>query len=325
MGKKKNKFKKFLQNNEIWFTTVASILLSVMALILATNSNNLYKRQISMDYANYHPEYKIYKSLLSSQENEINDDLEIIIENKNKGIARNLSISLKMFLNISIYKRQYEKDEVIEERELSTKRFFLEDQFRSIYSDENKSRIKSPSFKHGTYVNDSIYFATQEQRVQLFNYMLNQELQKSNAISFFEREIIIELSYLNFLNKKNVEYHRIYLDPLKEESTIALGRNMTAEYIESKQEARKAFYTKEKLNYISFVTINNFKGFLKKINEEKSYFYDEINSLKFQLREMDTVMVQKFKGSTYLDSTKVENLIEKIESESFNELLSEMK
>lgn len=95
-----------------------------MALILSINSNSLSERQIAIDYANNHPEFQIYKELKSSQENGIIDDLELIIINKNNGIARNLKISSRMFLDISLSQRSYSSQDSLPKKQDELKRFF---------------------------------------------------------------------------------------------------------------------------------------------------------------------------------------------------------
>lgn len=323
MGKKIN-LTKILEKNQIWFTTIASVTLSLMAIILSINSNNLSKQQIAIDYANNHPEFQIHKALRSSQENGIIDDLELIITNKNNGTARNLVVSSRMFLDISLIQRSYSNEDTIPRKKTELKRFFLLDQFNSILnSNDNKYIIKSPTnIKHVTFVNDSVYIATQEQRVQLYSYMLNNELLKSNMVAILKREIIIELSYINFMNKDVKEYFRIHLKPIKDEMVNTFGNNMNIEFLGSDKNAEKIFFSNDKHNYVSFVMINNFKEFFEKINEKQKYDYSKIGNIRYS--DMLNKMFMKV-DQDYTKTKTEKNSIEQIRKDKFIQLLREMK
>ena len=72
------------------------------------------------------------------------------------------------------------------------------------------------------------------------------------------------------LHKKSLVHSINFLNPIKNEQLLTFGKNINAEYIESNSEIQKVFNPSTKLNYVSFVTINNPKDFLEKYNEEKT-------------------------------------------------------
>lgn len=152
--------------------------------------------------------------------------------------------------------------------------------------------------------------------------MLNNKLLKSNMFAKLKREIIIELAYTNFMNKEIKEYFRIHLNPIKDEMVYEFGDNMNAEFLGSDQNAKKIFFSNDKYNYISFVTINNFKDFFEKINEKAKYDYSKIGDIRY------SDMINKISKKANQDSTKTrktKNSLEQIRQDNFNRLLSEIK
>ncbi|PTX62838.1 hypothetical protein C8N46_102238 [Kordia periserrulae] len=334
---KENKITAFLRRNDIWFTAIASILLSTMALVVSYNSYQLNERQALIEYTKNHPEFQVYKNTWSSNDNGIQDNIEIIIKNKNNSIVRNIDVSTLNFLIIKTNQRSYTGEEVFKKKkEPKIEKYFLLDQFGNIsYSskqDDFLVRLRDFDIKHATYHNDSTYLATQEQRFLLYTSLFNKKLKKLNLLANFKRELYIKITYKNFLNERVTDYFKIELDDIHSESYNKNQKNNNAEFIESKERVEKLFNTKEKLNFISFVSTNSFKNFEEIINDKKKYSLHDLNNIntrmiRKRLKFKNRMNILKNDKDSILHKhvPKFDSISKKFDSIKINKLLEEMK
>lgn len=59
--------RKFLKKNEIFFTTIAALLLSVMAIIVSVKTLEVSKKQYEMDYFEKSPDFQLQEVYLSDK------------------------------------------------------------------------------------------------------------------------------------------------------------------------------------------------------------------------------------------------------------------
>lgn len=321
----------FLKKNEIWFTTIASIFLGIMALTLSYNSYKLSKRQALIEYTNYHPDFQVSKNTWSSNNNEVKDNIEIVINNSNKGIARNIEISTISFLKIETSKRVYKRGETLDKLEPKINKLFLMDKFSDISypNKENNYSIKlrDHDIKHMIHHDTIKYLATQEQKLLFFEKILNKKLKKNNFVTSLKTELYIKIEFDNFINERVSNYYKVNIGNIKHESFKEQESNDIT--VLDTNNGEKIFNTRERLNYISFVKINSFHVFDKKLNESNKYFYNEIDYLRFKemhpkINDRKTDSINEKKVSQKFDSI-FRRYLRKTDSISYITLIKEME
>ncbi len=182
------KIKKFLKKNEIYFKTITSLLLGLMAIIVTCNSNTIAKEQQQMNYYENMPDFHL------SQEYERDSTgyaSEVAIRiAKYGGKAKNISLKIRSFAHFEIIDKENNKLD---------KYIHLNGYFNESYrTGENKGNIR---LLKGADNNKN--FAELTRKITL-------ELTKKGYTSvFINALLILKINYTDFLNNKREEYYDV--------------------------------------------------------------------------------------------------------------------
>ena len=262
---------------------ITSVALTIMALIVSIIALVFSSRQNKIDLSNNQPNIEIHKSLGSFSNNGFYDYVELLIINRNNGVVKNLNISTRKFLNIEIQSR----DILNKESDLiGSHKFFLLDQLDYYNFDSENvnssilAKITTPKVKYPTEIDGLTYSLSQEERYILYNYLLNNELHKRNLFLLqYEKELWIQIKYINFLDKEIVEYFKIKQETIAYElmnRLIGFDYNDFNTKVLKKEIGDEIFQSNDKLNYISFKEANSSQYFIKKIFSAKKTTFNNI-------------------------------------------------
>ena len=189
------KIRVFLKNNEIFFTTITAISLTVITVIITYQGNRnserqtiISERQEKMDYFSNLPTFQINQNYLWNKDSTQLSGVELIVS-KLDGTAKNIWVSTTSVLEIE-YKysdSKYTKDVI-----------YIKDLFFIIAP---TGKLNGDIFKiNGLQDNmKNIISFTNELRDLFINDSVEQII--------IEEETFIEINYVNFLNELEKNYY----------------------------------------------------------------------------------------------------------------------
>lgn len=182
------KLKKILRKNEIYFTTITSLLLGIMAIIVAYNANKISEQQSKISYFENTPDFHLSRSYVKDSTGHAN---EITITlNKYGGKAKNISIQLESFAHFEI--TDNENNEI-------DKYVHLYHYFDQTYrTGENNGSIRMiKGFNNNKNFSD-------------LSRLLDKNIRdKGYPFVFINDVIIAKINYTDFLNETREEYYDI--------------------------------------------------------------------------------------------------------------------
>ncbi|MGX5685684.1 hypothetical protein ACWKWW_14070 [Chryseobacterium cucumeris] len=182
------KIRKYLKKNEIYFTTICTLLLSLMAIIVSIKSCQITDRQNQMDYFEKHPDFQISKEYKFNDKTKKYDENELVIR-KLSGKAKNIEIETISFFDIS-----YNTNENI----TKSKRFLLYHYYDTTYLYGSNEGIIQ---RETAYKNNS--------RAINFEKKIDTTLRKRQQYSYSKISTFMKIEYLNFQNEKKIEYYDV--------------------------------------------------------------------------------------------------------------------
>lgn len=178
------RFAKELKKYEVYFTTICTVLLSVMAIIVSVKSCEISERQYNMEYFEKQPEFYIVTKQIRNEETKQYED-NILEISKISGKAKNIEISTITFLDVVYYKNEAN----------NFRRFLLSNYYQtSLLSDKADGLIE-------TKIGDK----NNKHAIELGN-LLDERLEPNFHYIFPEVHTFVKIKYLNFENKSKTQY-----------------------------------------------------------------------------------------------------------------------
>ena len=180
--------KEFLKRNEIYFTTISSFFLSVMALIVSWISISVSKKQYEMDYFEKSPDFQIQEVFFRNPDTQFVTESKLIFS-KVSGKAKNIHIEIITLVDFEIMNRSNE----------ITNKFFKLDNYYNLHALSGKST-------------DTIQVSTGKENNFLFidfQKNIERQLKEKYQYAFCDLKTYVKISFLNFENKKKNEYFEI--------------------------------------------------------------------------------------------------------------------
>lgn len=179
------KITKWLRNNEIYFTTICTILLSGMAIIVSVISNQVANRQFEMDYFEKQPDFQITKEQLFNEKNQKYEDTNLIIT-KLTGKAKNIEIETITLLDIEYTNTN---------NEAKNSRFLIEGYYDTSFLSGKTEGIIETETGH----------KNNRKEIELENYLVEM-IENQNQFIYTELKTYVQIKYLNFQNESKTEY-----------------------------------------------------------------------------------------------------------------------
>lgn len=180
--------KNFLTNNEIYFKTICSVFLSIMAIIISVISFRITEKQYEMEYYEKSPDFQIQEVYYKNPETKMVTDSKLIFT-KISGKAKNVHIEVANFAEI----------EVLDYSNKQRKELFKIDGYYAF------------NYLTGT-LNDTIQISAGNQNHSAFiNFQSNVEKMLKTNYEFVSCDLktFAKISYLNFENKHKNEYYEV--------------------------------------------------------------------------------------------------------------------
>ena len=181
--------KRFLQKNEIYFTTIAATLLSIMAIVVSVIACTISYSQYQNDKYDKKPDFQIQKEIRINPLTNYYEDTYLIIS-KLSGKAKNISINTISFIDVKMN---------ASEKETKHKRFALYNYFEtSFISGINEGILQTTTgYKNNLKIID-------------FTNSLDSILSLNNqTIVNIQTETYVKISFLDFKQKHNTEYFQV--------------------------------------------------------------------------------------------------------------------
>ena len=180
--------RKFLKKNEIYFSTLSSLLLGIMAIIVSYNSNRISKEQSKMNYFENSPDFHFSREYLTDSTGYANGiDIQL---NKSRGKAKNIKVKIECYAHF----------EIMNQNSHEINRYIhLMDYFESSYNTgKNKGNIKL------------IRGLNNLKNFSKFEEAIEHELTEKNYTSVFINNLLIaKITYTDFLNEIKEEYYDV--------------------------------------------------------------------------------------------------------------------
>lgn len=214
--------KKFLNQNQIFFTTIASVLLGVMAIIVSVQTNNIAERQLQIDKFEHLPNFSIEHEYLGITDTaQLIRNHELKLYNNYGGKYKNLEVKIVGSFDVNIQDNEGLRTDL----KLNGK--FITVFLGSSYTIHNKGIVKVPDnlVKHiNAIIKMDEYFN--------LGSKIRKDLIDRYRLDYwgpFENYIYAELKYLDFMNEQKYEYYDIYANG---ESTLLAVSNKKLEYVQ---------------------------------------------------------------------------------------------
>lgn len=179
------KITEWLKNNEVYFTTICTILLSIMAIIVSIISNRVANRQFEMDYFEKQADFQITKEQLFDEKTKKYEETNLIIT-KLTGKAKNIEIATITLLDIEYTSTKNETKNSL---------FLIEGYYdTSVLSGKTEGIIQTET----GHKNNS-------KEIELENY-LTEMIENQNQFIFTQLKTFVQIKYLNFQNDSKTEY-----------------------------------------------------------------------------------------------------------------------
>lgn len=180
--------KNFLTSNEIYFTTICSLFLSIMAIIISVVSFNISEKQYEMEYYEKSPDFQIQEVYYKNPETKMVTDSKLVFT-KLSGKAKNVHIEVANFAEI----------EVTDHLNREKKELFKLDGYYIF------------NFLTGK-LNDTIQISAGDQNHAAF-IKFQSDVEKMLKTNYqyvsCDLKTFAKISYLNFENKHKNEYYEI--------------------------------------------------------------------------------------------------------------------
>lgn len=179
------KIKKWLKKNEIYFTTVCTLLLSGMAIIVSVISNQVANHQFDMEYFEKQPDFQITKEQLFNEKTQKYEDTNLTIT-KLTGKAKNIEIETITILDIEYTNTK---------NEAKHSHLLIEGYYdTSFLSGKTEGTIQT---KTGHKNNSN--------EIEFENY-LSEMIEDQNQFIYTQLKTYVQIRYLNFQNESKTEY-----------------------------------------------------------------------------------------------------------------------
>lgn len=180
-----NKFTNWLHHNEVYFTTICTIFLSVMAVIVSIISCEVSSRQYDMEYYEKQPDFQITKEHIFNSETQKYEDTELVIT-KLSGKAKNIEVQTINWLEVR-YTNKSNESKLI--------RFLIEGYYDSSFlTGKTEGVIQTEA----GYKNNS-------SAIKLENY-IDEMVKNQYQYVYSQLKSYVEIKYLNFENEAKTEY-----------------------------------------------------------------------------------------------------------------------
>ena len=179
------KIKKWLKKNEIYFTTVCTILLSGMAIIVSVISNQVANRQFEMDYFEKQPDFQITKEHIFNEKTQKFEDINLIIT-KLTGKAKNIEIETITILDIEYTNTK---------NELKYSHLLIEGYYDASFSSGKTEGI----------IQTETGYKNNSKEIEFENY-LSEMIEDQNQFIYAKLKTYVQIRYLNFQNESKTEY-----------------------------------------------------------------------------------------------------------------------
>jgi hypothetical protein len=180
-----NKLTVWLKNNEVYFTTICTILLSGMAVIVSIISYKVSSNQYEMEYFEKQPDFQITKKQILNNKTQKYDDTELIIT-KLSGKAKNIEVQTINWLEVN-YTNKLNESKVV--------RFLIVGYYDSSFlTGQTDGVIQTEA----GYKNNS-------SAIKLENY-IDEIIKNQNQYGYSQLKSYVEIKYLNFENEPKTEY-----------------------------------------------------------------------------------------------------------------------
>lgn len=183
--------KRFLKSNEIYFNTITTFLLGLMAIIVAYNSNKIANEQKLMNYYENMPDFHLsqeFKKDSSGFSNEVS-----VKVSKFGGKAKNVSIKIKTFALFEIMDEQNNK---------LTKYIPISGYFNESY--RNGKNIGEIGLLKG--IDNNKRFVKFKRKIE------SEILKKGYSYVSIDTLFIVRVNYTDFLNNEITEYYDVSTD-----------------------------------------------------------------------------------------------------------------
>jgi hypothetical protein len=180
--------KEFLERNEIYFTTICTFFLSIMAIIVSWISINISGKQYDMDYFEKNPDFQIQEVFYRNPETQFVTDSKLIFT-KISGKAKNIHIDIITLVDFKLTKRDNQ----------SLNRTFKLDNYyyMNFLSGKNTDTIQVSAGN----MNNSLFID--------FQRAIEKQLEEKYQLAFCHLKTYVQISFLNFENKKKNEYYEV--------------------------------------------------------------------------------------------------------------------
>ncbi|MEG1228625.1 MAG: hypothetical protein RSD71_07990 [Flavobacterium sp.] len=179
------KIKKWLKKNEIYFTTICTLLLSGMAIIVSVISNQVANRQFDMEYFEKQPDFQITKEQLFNEKTQKYEDTNLTIA-KLTGKAKNIDIETITILDIEYTNTK---------NEVKHSNILIEGYYEtSFLSGKTEGAIQTET----GYKNNS-------KEIELENHIIEM-IENQNQFIYAQLKTYVQIRYLNFQNESKTEY-----------------------------------------------------------------------------------------------------------------------
>lgn len=214
------KVKKFLNDNEVFFTTIASVLLSIMAIIISYYTYKIDRRQTDIEYFEKTPDFYISAQVeLNPLSNEYDNEQLAIY--KYEGKAKNVDTDVKVFLDI----KYNDSLEIYKHLRILLNGYYSANFLTGSYAGHILT-IKG-------YNNNLMY-------VSLIDSIENRLKQKGSKFVSMRKNVVVKIEFINFLNEYVTEYYDASFGDGK---LLNLDNNLVSDFINQEKNFAKKNFT----------------------------------------------------------------------------------
>lgn len=179
------KLTKWLKKSEVYFTTICTILLSVMAIFVSIISNQVANRQFEIEYFEKMPDFQITKQQLLNRKNQKFEETQLIIT-KLSGKAKNIEVDTFTLLEVEYSNTNSETKKSSFLIEGFYNISYLSGKTEGLIQTETGDKNNSREIELESYIEDMITDQNKFLSTKLSTY--------------------VQIKYLNFENKLKTEY-----------------------------------------------------------------------------------------------------------------------
>jgi hypothetical protein len=177
--------KSFLENNEIYATTVCTVLLGTMAVFVSFSANKISYRQTEMDYFDKLPDFQILNNQIYDSKSKMFNNSTLSI-NKLSGKAKNIFVTTVSVLEI-VYQNTNNK--------IKTSLYLLEGYYNSSIINDQADKL----------IQTEVGSDNVKQFIKL-DRRIDELIETQNEFVNTQLKTYVCIKYLNFENKQEIEY-----------------------------------------------------------------------------------------------------------------------